>query len=148
MLPVTKILLATDFSDGATDALDYAASLAGSLAVPLHVVHVYAPPTAVSPEAFFTMMYGDVAAKEGLAESLAGAAARARDRGAGVVETELADGTTWSEIIRIANQRGCDLIVMATHGRGGVPRFLLGSVADKVVRKATCPVLTIGPRAS
>ena len=59
--------------------------------------------------------------------------------GAGFVET----GAPYDVILRVADEKKCDLIVMGTHGRSGVSHLLLGSVAEKIVRGATCPVLTI-----
>ncbi len=59
------------------------------------------------------------------------------------VETAVVDGSPSREIIRYAEENGCDLIVMGTHGRGGIDRLLLGSVAEKVVRGASIPVLTV-----
>ena len=66
----------------------------------------------------------------------------ATDRGV-PVETEIAEGSPAKEIIRTAERQGCDLIVMGTHGRGGLDRLLLGSVAEKVVRGARIPVTTV-----
>jgi len=59
------------------------------------------------------------------------------------VETAVAEGSPSKEIIRYAETNGCDLIVMGTHGRGGIDRLLLGSVAEKVVRGSSVPVLTV-----
>ena len=59
------------------------------------------------------------------------------------VETLVIPGVPFYEIIKFANENGIDLIVMGTHGRTGIAHILLGSVAEKVVRKATCPVLTV-----
>ncbi|MEA1931996.1 MAG: universal stress protein [Euryarchaeota archaeon] len=59
------------------------------------------------------------------------------------VETEITEGSPSTEIVRAAESQGCDLIVMGTHGRGGIDRLLLGSVAEKVVRAAHVPVLTV-----
>ncbi|GAB3699223.1 universal stress protein [Halorubrum pallidum] len=59
------------------------------------------------------------------------------------VETAVAEGSPSREIIRHAEDAGCDLIVMGTHGRGGIDRLLLGSVAEKVVRGSSIPVLTV-----
>jgi nucleotide-binding universal stress UspA family protein len=59
------------------------------------------------------------------------------------VEYVVADGLAAEEIVRAAADRHCDLIVMATHGRSGLGRLMLGSVAEEVMRKAPCPVLTL-----
>jgi len=60
-------------------------------------------------------------------------------------ETSHKVGTPFLEIIKAAKQKEVDLIVMATHGRSGLSHILFGSVAEKVVRKSTCPVLSIRP---
>ncbi len=67
---------------------------------------------------------------------------RARDSGV-AVEHRLAEGEPAEEILRVAQKVGCDLIVMGTHGRTGLGRLLMGSVAEQVVRRAPCPVLTV-----
>jgi nucleotide-binding universal stress UspA family protein len=65
------------------------------------------------------------------------------------VEHRLVEGDPAGEIMRAARAAGCDLIVMGTHGRTGLDRLLLGSVAEDVMRKASCPVLTVrGPEAA
>src|SRR5262249_33247405 len=59
------------------------------------------------------------------------------------VEHRLAEGDAAAEILRVARETNCDLVVMGTHGRKGLGRLLMGSVAEQVVRKAPCPVLTL-----
>jgi nucleotide-binding universal stress UspA family protein len=59
------------------------------------------------------------------------------------VEHRLVSGDPAEEILRLAGEMGCDLIVLGTHGRTGLPRLMVGSVAEQVVRKAPCPVLTV-----
>ncbi|MFO7927522.1 MAG: universal stress protein [Halobacteriota archaeon] len=59
------------------------------------------------------------------------------------IETAIVDGPPSREILAYAEETGCDLIVMGTHGRGGLNRLLLGSVAERVVRSATIPVMTV-----
>jgi nucleotide-binding universal stress UspA family protein len=146
--PVTNILVATDFSDAASHAVDFATRLALALEAPLHIVHAYTPVTFVAPDGLvLAPVFDDAQVKHALARSLEGLADSARQRGVHAVESQLLVGPASSEILHAAEARHCDLIVISTHGRGGVPRMVLGSVADKVVRKATCPVLTIGPRA-
>ncbi len=61
------------------------------------------------------------------------------------VERRLVEGSAADALVRLADELKCDLIVMGTHGRSGLPHVLLGSVAEKVVRKAGCPVLTVRP---
>jgi nucleotide-binding universal stress UspA family protein len=59
------------------------------------------------------------------------------------VETAIIEGSPSAEIVRYAEREACDLVVMGTHGRGGIDRLLLGSVAEKVVRGSNVPVLTV-----
>jgi nucleotide-binding universal stress UspA family protein len=66
-----------------------------------------------------------------------------RMRGVTDVGTRLAEGVAWHEIVETARSEECDLIVVGTHGRSGIGHVLMGSVAEKVVRKAGCPVLAV-----
>ena len=59
------------------------------------------------------------------------------------IDHRLTDGEPYAEILRVAEDDGCDLIVMGTHGRKGLRRLLMGSVAEQVVRQASCPVMTV-----
>jgi nucleotide-binding universal stress UspA family protein len=76
--------------------------------------------------------------------ALEGVVARSRRPGVNL-ETQLRQGAPWREIDEAAKQLKVDLVVMATHARKGLARALLGSVAEKVVRTAPCPVLTVHP---
>jgi nucleotide-binding universal stress UspA family protein len=143
---VHKILHATDFSDGSDHALDYAIELARVLSTPLLIAHVWAPPVILTPDGYASLPFDAVAAQAELEAGLDRRADRARDEGVASVATTLGGGDAWREILRIADEAGCDLIVMGTHGRGGVAHLLLGSIAEKVMRKAACPVLTVGKR--
>lgn len=75
--------------------------------------------------------------------------ARTRDVAVGLgardVETVVVEGQPAAEIVRVADERRIDLIVLGSHGRGGISRAILGSVADKVMRTARCPVLIVHP---
>jgi nucleotide-binding universal stress UspA family protein len=75
-----------------------------------------------------------------------GLAAEARREFAGRVSTHLAAGSAWKQILQVAVDVHADLIVIGTHGHGGVKRLLLGSVVESVVRKASCPVLVVRKR--
>jgi nucleotide-binding universal stress UspA family protein len=144
MALIHRILVATDFSDSARGALDHGGTLAAQLGVPLVLLHVYVNPVVVAPDGYMMATLEDPAAMRGQLEAaLARLRSRARELGARSVEVALGEGTPWSEIIRIARERQCDLIVMGTHGHSGLSHFLLGSVAEKVVRKAEVPVLIV-----
>ncbi len=119
-----NILVATDFSGLATDAVGVAADYARRLGGRLHVLHVAWPD--VGPDTRATL--------ERMAHDASGGA------GIGAVRSGLIPA---SEIVRYADEHAIDLIVVGTHGRTGVSRVLLGSVAERVVRTAACPVLTV-----
>jgi universal stress protein A len=145
-MPVKNILVPTDFSAGSREAVRYAFDLAVSLGAALHVVHVLENPFA--PGAFMEMYSPPPAdyfldmerqATERLQESLT-PEEKARVRA--VMTTRL--GVPATEILdRLNEDPRIDLVVMATHGRGGVARLVMGSVADKVIRSAPCPVVSI-----
>jgi nucleotide-binding universal stress UspA family protein len=140
-LPKT-ILVATDFSDTAEEALDYAIALAGKLGSKLYLLNAIGLPTfGVVPElgvaATSTMIDGIVADNQQALDKLLAAKAPTK------IHTLMRTGDPRDLIVDTAAEVGADLIVMGTHGRRGVTRALLGSVAEGVLRHATCPVLTI-----
>lgn len=122
-----QILAATDFSDNAEAALAAALQSARALHAGLHVLHVFAP-----AETDVTQLLADAAAKA------------APDVPVTVAAT---GGDPAQEILRYAARHPIDLIVLGTHGRTGLSRILLGSVAERVLRGARCPVLVV-PAAS
>jgi len=148
MLPIKTILHPTDFSPGAAHAYHLACSLARDYGARLIIMHVRVNPPAVSAE-FGTMphvasIHGDMLAPEGDVEILRARLAQMRpDDERLPVEHVLVDGVPAAEIVNLAKNNGCDLILMGTHGRTGLGRLLMGSVAEQVVRKAPCPVLTV-----
>jgi universal stress protein A len=147
MTLVHRILVPTDFSECAGHALEYAAELSVKLSAPLLLVHIYQPPVVYTPEGYvWATLPSEAQVRDDLMIGLGKQADVARARGAHV-ELAIATGGAWHEIIRLAEDRACDLVVMGTHGHSGLKHALLGSVAEKVVRKATCPVLTVAQRA-
>jgi universal stress protein A len=146
MAPVVKILVPTDFSETADAALEYAKTLAGQLGASLHLLHVFSDPYAVAanapdagaalPPALRERALED--ARECLRRRLTPEEA---ERFAGTCDIVM--GLTARQIVEFADENGIDLIVIGTHGRRGVAHLLLGSVAEHVVRVATCPVLTV-----
>lgn len=142
------ILVATDFSEHAEHALEYAARLAAQLDATIHLVHTITVPAMGISEmgvAYHSMMIESQTLKA--QRALDDLVARYRDR-ASFAPPRLEIGDARDVIDRVAEQIGADLIVMGTHGRRGVRRMLLGSVAESVVRSAPCPVLTIRPKPS
>jgi len=150
MLPIRTILCPTDFSEPAEAAVGMAAELAGHFASELILLHVVSPPTAVVAEPSFAPGGGYVRVQhqdylvqsaEDRLHTLATRLApevRARAR--------VSVGRPGPTILAVAEREQASLIVIATHGRTGVKRLLFGSVAEKVVRHALCPVLTVRVR--
>jgi nucleotide-binding universal stress UspA family protein len=131
------ILHPTDFSVNSGHALQMAASLARDYGAQLVVLHVHSIPVAVYG-------YG-----EGIVPPTAEGTDELTDKlnainpPGVVVSHHLVEGNPVEEVLRTAKEMNADLIVMGTHGRRGLSRFLMGSVAELVVRRAPCPVLTI-----
>jgi nucleotide-binding universal stress UspA family protein len=146
MIALKNVLVATDFSEPSNTALDYGRALARTFDASLHVLHVV-------DNRVFQSMLADAAPVDysDLSEELEAAARRELD--ATIREDdrrELAAKTVLMRcsgpaqgIVTYATKAGIDLIVMGTHGRGGWSHLLMGSVAEKVVRLAQCPVLTV-----
>jgi nucleotide-binding universal stress UspA family protein len=139
MLPIHNILMPTDFSERATYAFHMASALARDHGASLTVLHVREIPALPFAE-FGAVPPADLPSREELLEKLA----RYEPADAAInYEFIIADGEPGEEIVRVATERDCDLIVMGTHGRTGLSRLLMGSVAERVVRRAPCPVLTL-----
>lgn len=143
MLTLTRILCPTDFSDLAPAVEACAVALARHYDAGLHLLHVDPPTPVMAP-------YGEVPVdirlfemqREQAEQDLA--AARDRARAAGVAaDAAVRGGHPAREILAVADELQADLIVVGTHGRGGVEHLLLGSVAEKVMRKARCPVMVV-----
>jgi len=132
-----KIVVPTDFSHCGDAALRLAASLARDTGAKLLIVHVEEPPLAYGGG---EMYYG---VPEPATEDLQRMLERVVPPDANVTyEHRLISGEPASAIVQLAEDEKADLIVMATHGRTGLTRLLMGSVAEAVVRRAPCPVLT------
>jgi nucleotide-binding universal stress UspA family protein len=146
MMTISKILVPIDFSETSLKALDQAMELAATVGAMVIVMHAYEIPTmglGLVPEATFVASASDAGRIASIAQSaLRGVVDAHADRGV-IIESVLREGPAWREIDAVAEEMGADLIVIGTHGRRGIVRALLGSVADKVVRLAHRPVLTI-----
>lgn len=135
-----EILVPTDGSDAATRALDHALDIAGQYDARIHALYV------VDANAYSTLETGTDVVISALEEEGNEAVDAVTDRAttAGVeTVTEVSTGTVHRNIIDYADEHGIDLIVMGTHGRQGLDRYLLGSVTEKVVRASDVPVMTI-----
>jgi nucleotide-binding universal stress UspA family protein len=149
MKRLRRILHPTDFSPASGPALARAIELAAANRAELVIVHVLATPVPmvgegyVSPRLFEEME----AANRAQGQKLLGRVlARARARGARVRGMLLDGGLPHEQIGRAARRLRADMVVMGTHGRTGVARFFLGSVAERVITTAPCPVLTVRGR--
>jgi nucleotide-binding universal stress UspA family protein len=139
---IDRVLAPVDLSDQSELVLNHAVALAESYAAPLDLLHVV-------EEAAYPNVYG--------LDPLTPALPNVQDRAREALETLASDidlrtdpvnvhvlaGNAARDIVEFAEEQAADLIVMATHGRTGLERFLIGSVAEKVVRRAPCPVFTL-----
>jgi nucleotide-binding universal stress UspA family protein len=143
MIELKKILYPTDFSEYAASARPYVIDLAKKFGAEVTVIHVLMSPSyAVSPEfaVDLTKIQKDMQAA---AESSLAEVRKIFEKEGITTRAILEIGSPFSEIVHTAATDQSDLIIMATHGHGAVKHMLLGSTAEKVVRKAPCPVLTI-----
>lgn len=138
MLPIRTIIHPTDFSDRSKYAFRLACSLARDHGSKLIIAHVLPQPAVAYGEVITGLsdaMYREQAKQQ--LEKLTPTDPQI------AVERQLLDGDPAAEIIELAKQTNADLIVMGTHGRGGIGRLLMGSVAEQIVRKAPCAVLSV-----
>jgi nucleotide-binding universal stress UspA family protein len=134
-----KILCPVDFSEPSRQAMHAAMELASEPGVQVTLVNVYEVPT--RPFDAFVSPSDIEAIASASRQALAEWAREARGKGAAEVETVAASGVAWDRIVNLARDGGFDLVVIGTHGRTGLAHALLGSVAERVVRHAPCPVL-------
>ena len=140
--PFTRVLVATDFSECAGRAVERAVDVARRYDAKLHVVHVWQIPIltggALAELSIDWMTPIEEAARAQLDELVTGLRAAKVD-----VESTLAGGVAWDEILALVDHAKADLVVVGTHGRTGLRRALMGSIAERVVRLSPVPVLTI-----
>jgi nucleotide-binding universal stress UspA family protein len=146
MLNLKQILVPTDFSTPSENALLYGKALAETFGATLHLIHVVEEPPVypwASPEGLMPMplpAWGEI---EETVRAQMGKLLTDAEQRLFRAQVVTAAGSPFVEIVRYAKSHEIDLIVIGTHGRGPVAHMLLGSVAEKVVRKAPCPVLTV-----
>jgi nucleotide-binding universal stress UspA family protein len=146
MITLTRVLVATDFSEPSDTALSYGRELATRFGATLHVLHVA---QSVYISTFGAGYYAAVAPD--LQQQIEDEARRHLDEllvdsdksGPPTVPAILTSGSPASSIVDYAKDHQIDVIVMGTHGRGALAHFVMGSVAERVVRLAPCPVLTV-----
>jgi nucleotide-binding universal stress UspA family protein len=140
MLPIKTILHPTDFSKPSEYAFQVACSLARDYGAKLIVLHVDLPPVTIGevissldPEEYKEKLWAEFRRLEAMEAGI-------RDLR---VETKFVEGNPAKEILNVAREIKPELVVMGTHGRTGLSRLLMGSVAEEVVRKSPFPVLTV-----
>jgi len=133
------LLVPVDFSDTSQKALEHAKNLSTRLGADLVLLYVFEPPM---------MLYPDVS--PGLIESIyqeslpaSQRALEALGKKVGAARTIFREGNAGTEIVRVAGEISPELVAIGTHGRKGIKRILLGSVAEYVIRHSTIPVLTV-----
>jgi nucleotide-binding universal stress UspA family protein len=145
MIDLKRILLPTDFSKYSRAAVAYAAAFADKFGAEIHLLHVVQNVAVFLPDMVnvmppvmpsFEQMTGAV--RDAMRKLIAEEKLERFQ-----VHQEIVEGTPFYEIIRLAKEKDIDLIIMGTHGHSGLTHVLLGSVSEKVVRKAPCPVLTV-----
>ena len=143
-----RICCPIDFSNASRAAMEVAADLARRTGAELVLLHAYPIPGYTFPD-------GSVVASPRMMQELADQAQRhleewredaERTVGAPRVTADKAIGEPAAEILAFARARGTDLLVLGTHGRTGIEHALMGSIAERVVRRAHCPVLTVRPQ--
>ena len=150
MIEIRTILAPTDFSRHAEAALKYACALAEKFGATLHLLHVLSDLVPVGPDPMIAPILPpdyyretEKAARESLKKLIDPSWSRPAE-----VAIQVVWGTPVEAVVDYARKHPIDLIVIATHGRTGLSHVFLGSVAERIVREALCPVLTIRDRMS
>jgi nucleotide-binding universal stress UspA family protein len=142
-MKLNRIVVATDFSEIADGALDYALSFAAPSGASITIVHAYGLPVYGFPDGIL-LPSADVATRisTGAQQALDATVKKACERCA-TASGELRNGDPREEVEKVAENLGADLIVVGTHGRRGFKRWILGSVAESIVRTSKIPVLVV-----
>lgn len=140
--PFTRVLVGTDFSDHAARAMDRAVDVARRYGASLMVVHVWELPLVLDGAVAGAELDWISPVEQASREQLDRAVAALGDCGVAVTSA-LRSGAAWDRIVDVAAETGADLVVVGTQGRTGLHRAVIGSVAERVVRFSTVPVLTV-----
>jgi nucleotide-binding universal stress UspA family protein len=142
----SRILVPVDLSEGSRAIVEYALKVAQPFNASIELLHAWEPPQYVAPDLLVAAPGWN---PQSLEKTALEAARKELETLVGQVQSpkpltwRLEVGEPGATVLRVADQGGFDLIVMGTHGRRGLPRLLLGSVAQKVIARAHCPVLTL-----
>ena len=148
MISLKKVLFPTDLSDAAAEAQLYACALAEQFDAELHVLSVMQDVSLMSPDPNMPWVIPASSLDE-VRQSLEAALVKIPDPKWAIgrsIQRVIRIGAPYVEIIKYAQEQDVDVIVVGTHGRSGLTHLLLGSTAEKVVRKSPCPVLTVHPK--
>lgn len=146
MITITNILVATDFGPASANALRYGRALAGRFGARLHVLHVTS-----SIHLTAAATYGFAGASGEAQEEIERSARKQTEalltdedrRALGAIATAVTDTSPAMAVVQYARRHAIDLLILGTHGRGALAHLVMGSVAERVVRMAPCPVLTV-----
>jgi nucleotide-binding universal stress UspA family protein len=143
----SRILVPVDLSDGSQALIDYAIQLAKPFNAALEIIHAWEPPQYVAPDLLVAAPGWNSQSLEQIAVDAAttelnSLVAKVANEGLSI-KHRVVVGEAASTVLRLAEEGKYDLVIMGTHGRRGLPRLLLGSVAQKIVARAHCPVLTV-----
>ncbi len=141
-----KIVCPIDFSEYSSEIVSYATSITKKFNAELHLFHVIPNLNYFTPYESFLTPENLVAIEKNISTEVNSDFDKIINKIDIPVKKIIRTGVTFLEIIDYVKTEGIDLIVMGTHGRSGIEHVLIGSVAEKVVRKAPCPVLTIRPK--
>jgi nucleotide-binding universal stress UspA family protein len=142
----SRILVPVDLMEGSRGIVEYAVQLARPFNASLEVMHAWEPPQYVAPDLLVAAPGWN---PQSLEKTALQAARKELETLIGSIQApvpitqRLEVGEPASTVLRVAEQGGFDMIVMGTHGRRGLPRLLLGSVAQKIIARAHCPVVTM-----
>jgi universal stress protein A len=145
MPAIHRIVCPVDFSESSERAAHYAAALARQLGAGLHFVHAWQMPVYAFPDGAVILGPDVVTQITGELQKSLDALAERHAQPDLAIQSHLVQGLADREVVRVAKELGAELIVMGTHGRTGLPHLFLGSVAERVVRTSSVPVLTVPP---
>jgi len=147
MISLRRLLVPVDFTETSDRALAYAIELARKFEATITVMHAYQIPVYGFPDAAYITASEVATQISNAAQARLDAIVEANKTAGIEMNVVLRDGVPWEEINHVAAEVKADLVIIGTHGRRGLARALLGSVAENVIRTSTLPVLVIhGPR--
>jgi len=145
-ISVKNVLYATDFSATSEAALPYAGAICRHFGSTLHIAHVLSDTNLLMMSGGVDYVSIGTLYEDANSDAQQKAKSIVRRLGKIPCRTHVRHGTVWANLGDIVAENSVDLIVVGTHGRTGMGKLLLGSVAEDILRHATCPVLTVGPK--